>query len=261
MYWLAAPLILLQRLHPRHREKPHEFQSSKYAQVLCLAAFVLLFAAQTVQAAELPATLMWADRTALSLPISGQIQDVYVRAGQTVPSGSLLVSLDARRLDARLAEARAGVKALERKHAEAQREAKRADELYARTVLSNVELEKAHIEQQKIEGEYQQALARLKLAEVERGYTQLKAPYNARVLQVMARTGESISASMQAPTLVEVARANTVGAVAILKPNEARTLNQVLKSGMPLTIDVEGQRVVATVVGLESWRDGDYRLV
>ena len=226
-------------------------------------ALAIILAATTpaLQAAEFPATLSWADRTALSLPISGQIQEVYVRAGQTVPSGSLLVSLDARRLDARLAEARAGVKALERKRAEAQREAKRADELYARTVLSNVELEKAHIEQQKTEGEYQQALARLKLAEVERGYTQLKLPYDARVLQVMARRGESISASMQAPTLVEVALANTVDAVAILKPNEARMLNQVLKSGVPLTIDVEGQRVVATVVELESWRDGDYRLV
>ena len=213
-----------------------------------------------LHAAELPATLMWADPTALSLPISGQIQEVNVRAGQSVPSGSVLVRLDARRLEAQRAETRAGVTALERKRAEAKREAKRADELYARTVLSNVELEKAHIEQQKTEGEYQQALARLKLAEIELGYTKLIAPFDARILQVMAHKGESISPTTQAPTLVEVALANTVDAVAILKPNEARTLNQVLKSGVPLTIDVEGQRVPGTVVGLESWRDGDYRL-
>ncbi|MEW5837978.1 MAG: efflux RND transporter periplasmic adaptor subunit [Pseudomonadota bacterium] len=225
------------------------------------AAMILAATIPALQAAEFPATLSWADRTALSMPISGQIQDVYVRAGQTVSSGGLLVSLDARRLDARLAEARAGVKALERKRAEAQREAKRADELYARTVLSNVELEKAHIEQQKTEGEYQQALARLKLAETERSYATLTAPFDARILQVMARKGESISAATQPPVLVEVARAGMMDAVAILKPDELHKLSPVLNSGVPLTIEVEGQRAVATVVELESPAEGGYRLI
>ena len=76
---------------------------------------VLCFAApHGTQAAEFDANLVWSDRTALSLPISGQIKEVHVRAGQNVSVGAPLVSLDARHLDARLAEARAGLKALDR---------------------------------------------------------------------------------------------------------------------------------------------------
>lgn len=219
---------------------------------------VLCFAApHGTQAAEFDANLVWSDRTALSLPISGQIKEVHVRAGQNVSVGAPLVSLDARHLDARLAEARAGLKALERKRAEAEREAKRADELYSRTVLSNVELERAHIEQQRVEGEFQQARARVQLAETERSYTPLKAPFDARVLEVRVSAGESISAAMQAPTLVDVARADSMDAAVMLKPNEARGL----KLGDKLALEVEGQRVSATITALESPREGGYRLL
>ncbi|MGC9008659.1 MAG: efflux RND transporter periplasmic adaptor subunit [Halothiobacillaceae bacterium] len=140
-----------------------------------IAPVALLAAAlsQPLGAAEFQATLGWADRTALSLPVSGLVKEVHVRAGQMVPAGAPLVSLDPRPFDARLLQARAGVQALERKRAEAGREVERAKELYARTVLSNVELEKAHIDQQQIDGQYQQARAQLQVAEIERGYSPL----------------------------------------------------------------------------------------
>ncbi|MGC8731100.1 MAG: efflux RND transporter periplasmic adaptor subunit [Halothiobacillaceae bacterium] len=224
-----------------------------------IAPVALLAAAlsQPLGAAEFQATLGWADRTALSLPVSGLVKEVHVRAGQMVPAGAPLVSLDPRPFDARLLQARAGVQALERKRAEAGREVERAKELYARTVLSNVELEKAHIDQQQIDGQYQQARAQLQVAEIERGYSPLKAPFPARVLSVNTAAGEAISATMQAPALVEVARAEVMDAIATLRPDEA----QGLRPGGKAEVEVNGRRMAGEILALESPREGGYRLV
>ncbi|MEW6445312.1 MAG: efflux RND transporter periplasmic adaptor subunit [Pseudomonadota bacterium] len=220
-------------------------------------AALMLAAASSASAGEFPAVLSWADRSALSLPVSGQVKQVHVRAGQEVTAGAPLVSLDTRILEARLGEARAAVQSLERQRAEAEREAKRADELYARTVLSNVELEKAHIDRQRVEGQYQQARARLQVADVERGYGQLKAPFEARVLEVKVAAGEAISAAMQAPSLVEVARADSIDAVAILRADQM----QGLTLGGKVEVDVDGHKGRGEVVSIESPREGGYRLV
>jgi len=208
-------------------------------------------------AAEFPATLAWADRTALSLPVSGLVKQIHVRAGQQVAAGAPLVSLDARPFDARLGLARAGVAGLERQRAEAEREAGRAQELYARTVLSNVELEKAHIERQRVEGQYQQARAQQQLAELERSYSQLKAPYAARVLAVNIAPGESVSATMQAPTLVDLARADAMDAVARLKPEEAASL----RLGGKAEVEVHGRKASGEIIAIESPPEGGYWLV
>lgn len=226
-------------------------------QFIVPAALLAAALSQPLGAAEFQATLDWADRTALSLPISGVVKEVHVRAGQTVAPGTALVSLDPRPFEARLREARAGVQALERKRAEAEREVERAKELYARTVLSNVELEKAHIDQQQIEGQYQKARAQLQMAEIERGYSPLKAPFAARVLRVNAAAGEAISAIMQAPVLVEVARAEVMDAIAPLKADEA----QGLRLGDKAEVEVNGRRMAGEVIALESPREGGYRLV
>jgi len=215
------------------------------------------FAAMPVVAAEFPATLVWADRTALSLPISGLVKDVKVRAGQDVSAGGLLLELDARPFDARLHKAQAGVQGLERKRAEAKNEAKRAQELYARTVLSNVELEKAHIDQQQVEGQYQEARAQQQLIEVERSYTLLKAPFAARVLAVNVAPGEAISAAMQAPMLIEVARSDVIDVAAKLKPEEVVGL----KLGGKADVEVNGRKVSGEIVAIESPKEGGYRVI
>jgi len=226
-------------------------------QLIAPAALLAAALSQPLLAAEFQATLSWADRTALSLPVSGLVKDVHVRAGQVVPAGAPLVSLDARPFDARLREARAGVQALERKRAEAEREVERAKELYARTVLSNVELEKAHIDQQQVDGQYQQARAKLQMAEIERGYNPLRAPFAARVLNVNIAPGAAISAVMQAPVLVEVARAEVMDAIATLRPDEA----QGLRLGDKAEVEVNGHRMSGKILALESPQEGDYRLV
>lgn len=225
--------------------------------LIASVALLASVASMPAVAAEFPATLVWADRTALSLPISGLIKDVKVRAGQEVPAGALLLELDARPFDARLHKAQAGVQGLARKRAEAEREAKRAQELYARTVLSNVELEKAHIDNQQVESQYQQARAQQQLVEVERSYTQLKSPFAARVLAVNTAPGEAISAGLQAPTLIEVARSNVIDVVAKLKPEEVVGL----KLGGKVDVEVNGRKVSGEIVAIESPKEGGYRVV
>jgi len=225
--------------------------------LIASVALLTSFAAMPVVAAEFPATLVWADRTALSLPISGLVKDVKVRAGQDVPAGGLLLEMDARPFDARLHKAQAGVLGLERKRVEAKNEAKRAQELYARTVLSNVELEKAHIDQQQVESQYQEARAQQQLIEVERSYSQLKAPFAARVLAVNVAPGEAISAAMQAPTLIEVARSNVIDVVAKLKPEEVAGL----KLGGKVDVEVNVSKVSGEIIAIESPKEGGYRIV
>lgn len=215
--------------------------------VLVLALFVTITG--TAAAAELPATVHWAQRVELGTPVSGVVAQVNVTPGARVRKGEVLVTLDARRFRAELMQARAEMERLTQVHAEAERENERAQELYDRTLLSDHELEVTKIAHATAAAQLQAAKTAVTKAELDLEYSRVRAPFDALVLEVRAGVGQAVAADLTTVPLVTVAEAGRRIVRAVLE--EGRLAD--IRPGLALDVRTGG-RVYAgkvTHIGLE----------
>lgn len=166
-----------------------------------------LWQAGVVLAEDLPARLDWGRPLVLSTPETGLVQQVTVKPGERVRAGQELLRLDTGGLEARLAEAGAGIREGEARLAEAERERDRTQELYDRTLLAEHELQLAHIAL--AEARTRLLGARARQAELRQrllAYRVLRAPWDGRVLAVMAQPGQTVISHERPMPLLELAR-------------------------------------------------------
>lgn len=167
---------------------------------------LLLLCVRAAAAETLSAELAWIDRVELGVPVSGVVESVTVRPGQTVDKGALLLQLDRSVFQAEAEAARATVKALEGSRDEARRELERAETLYEETVLSDHDLQLARLAFDRAEADYQQARARLVKARFDLDHASLTAPFAARVLERHIMPNEVLIQDRQAKVLLVLAR-------------------------------------------------------
>lgn len=175
-----------------------------------LSAWIGLFAvllAGPVAAAEVDALVQWSRRTELTTPVSGVVASVPVNAGERVNKGQLLLALDDAPFRAAVHEAEALLAQRNSERAEAARDAKQAQELYDRTVLSTVELENAKMKLARAEAGYKEANAVHDRARYRLRVSALRAPFDAVVLSRHAEPGQSVAAEFTPPVLLVIAAA------------------------------------------------------
>ena len=224
--------------------------------IRALAWWVLAaIAALPAAAAELEAWLAWERRASLSTPVAGVIGEVLVTPGDRVAAGEVLLRLDPRPFQARETAARARLDRLRPRYAEAQRERDRAQELYDRTVLSDHELQTAKIAHAAALADLTEARAQLKLAQLEREYSELKAPFAGLVVARRAEPGEVVVQGDRPMELLVLASGERMEAVALV---DLTTLAG-LKPGAPATVTVAGRSLAGTVtrLGLEPAGSGE----
>ncbi|MDY0049418.1 MAG: efflux RND transporter periplasmic adaptor subunit [Halothiobacillaceae bacterium] len=192
----------------------------------------------SAQAGEYSGQVDWAGRTVLSLPVTGVVQSVNVRAGEQVARGTVLLALDPRPFEARLQQARATGDGLTRKRGEAERDVKRAQELYDRTVLSDAEREKALIVFESTDAQLRAARAAAQVSAWEKEQSVLKAPFDVRVLAVRVSPGETVVAQLDARPLIELARADRRRVLVEVEADVAARL----KLDAPVKLSVSGGR-------------------
>ena len=221
-------------------------------------ALSLLLAAPThVSAGEgVAATLAWSQRVELSSAASGTIEQVRVQPGQHVRQGELLLALDSSAARAAVAEARAEADRLTLEANDAAAELKRAEELYARTVTSTTELEAARLRQARAAALLAAAQARLERARRQLDETELKAPFDAIVLDRQAQPGQVVATACQPPALITLARADELLAEAVI-PASARAR---LKLGQAIGVSTGGQNLRGVVQAIRHERDGRWRI-
>ena len=168
-------------------------------------AFILVIFSIAAHAGEAQGVLYWAGKTDLTLPVSGVVKKVMVKPGQVVKAGETMLQLDTRRIKARLRSARAMLAQQKPGRDEAQRELERAEELFDRTVLSEVELQQAKIDFAEKDAALQQAQAALTEADLDLEYSELKAPFELVVLDVHVVPGQAIINRLQSVPLITVA--------------------------------------------------------
>lgn len=202
---------------------------------------VLLLALMTLTpvvhaAGEADGVLQWKQKAALSVPVSGVIEAICVVPGQRVAKGDFLLSLDKRPFQYRLQSAKSRQAQFAPGRDEARNELQRAEELYERTVLSQVELDRAKIDFAEKDARYREAGADIDQAELDLEYAELKAPFDLVVLKNHVVVGQTVINQLQATPLLTVAGGELVVAMSL---NPEKTAG--LKIGSDLHVNIAGK--------------------
>lgn len=204
-------------------------------------------------AVEVEGQLRFADRVALSTPVAGVVESVPVRAGQRVEAGAPLLALDSTPFEQRHRMAAARIEGLRLAADEAALDAERVQALYDRTVGSDSERALAVIAREQAKGERDRVRAQAALRAWERDQASLEAPFAAQVLSVNAAVGEVVSPQLTPPTLVEIARADELLAVARVDADQLGAI----ELGDQVEVDRNGERQAGTVDAIRARADGD----
>lgn len=227
------------------RSQPRPFRPARAA-TLCLLAALIAPIASIAQATDVNGRLSWADVIRVSVPVSGVVDALPVRPGAQVGKGALLVRIDQRPFEDRLAAAVANRDGLVRAAAEAARDAKRVQALYDRTVASDSERQEALIKKEQASAQLKDAKAMVALRRWQRGHTEVLAPFPARVLAVDVAPGETISSRLQPPVLLRIARSDKFDARIDVSAEQAANL----KLGQKLAVIVGGTQVEGKIVAI-----------
>jgi RND family efflux transporter MFP subunit len=147
-------------------------------------------------------TLSAADKIPLTTPVSGVVEKVFVKSGQRVSKGTLLLQLDKTILQARLDEAIAEQARAQAEENDAKRDLDRAQELFDRTVSSATELDAAALRHARAQAALATASARRVIAQENLNNAELRAPFNGVVSSVPGMPGTVVTADCQPKTLV-----------------------------------------------------------
>ena len=214
----------------------------------CLA-LTLMAVAPLALAGEATATLTWSQRAELAMPVSGVISRVLVTPGMHVQKGALLAELDATGLQAQSDASAATLPRLRAERDEAQRDLKRMQELYDRTVLSTTDLDQAKLRFTRAQSALREGEAQARMHKFQLQESRLLAPFAGVVVSVMASPGQVVAAALQPKPVIVLAQDKPMRALAWLP---AATVTQ-LKTGQAVTVSTGQSSVPGTVaaVGLE----------
>ncbi len=182
--------------------------------------------------------------------ISGTVQALHADFNSMVKKGQVIARLDPSLVQAEIDQARA---ALVRAEAEAERlevsladarlKASRARELAGRELIPRSELETAELNEKTIEAQLRsaraqvtQARATLSQSEVNLSKTVIRSPIDGIVISRDVSVGQTVAASMQAPTLFQIA-----ADLAQLQVRASIDESDVglIKAGQPVTFTVD----------------------
>ncbi|HEY9051819.1 MAG TPA: efflux RND transporter periplasmic adaptor subunit [Gammaproteobacteria bacterium] len=172
-----------------------------------IALIILLAQSVSSFAEEIQGTLVWGQRMILGFPVTGVIADLNVQAGSHVKQKQLLARLDNVPFDSQVKKFQSNIDRLEPMIFDAQQDFDQAQELYDRTVLSEVELLKAEVKLKGLKAEQAMAKADLELAQWQRKQSQLIAPFDAIVINSNLAQGMIVSQENQSELRIELAKA------------------------------------------------------
>ncbi|MBT9369878.1 efflux RND transporter periplasmic adaptor subunit [Rhizobium sp. CSW-27] len=147
------------------------------------------------------------DRVQIRPRVAGVIQSVHFREGGLVKKGDLLVSIDPEPYKAAVDQARGEVASAQAKLDLARTELDRGTTLLARNTISESELAQRQSNHASALAALQSARAALRLAELNLGYTEIRAPIAGRLGQLEVTPGNLVAegpSSQALTTLVSV---------------------------------------------------------
>lgn len=138
--------------------------------------------------------------------ISGIIAELYADYNSVVKKGDIVAKLDDTFLKAQVAEAEANLYKANVTLKENERNYKRAKELFSQGFISEAELNQAEANYESAKATVRQMEATLERARTNLQYATIRAPIDGIVISRNVDKGQTVAASLQAPTLFTIAQ-------------------------------------------------------
>jgi len=177
---------------------------------------MLFLVSTSAIAADYDASIQFAHKITLSVPVTGEVSQVNIRKGDFVTNGQTLLSLNTTPFQAAVTKADSQVKKMATLQKEAERDYQQLTELYDRGVLSKVELENGQLSLQRASADYAAAEAALTQAKYDLEHAVIKAPFDGVTLDVHVKAHETINNSETIVPLLTVAEKNKYTAHAMV---------------------------------------------
>lgn len=137
--------------------------------------------------------------------VSGTIAKLYADFNSVVKEGQLLAQLDPTFLQATVNEQRANKDRSTAQMHEAQRNFDRTTDLFGKSLVSQADMDAATTTLESAKASLKQTEASLERAEVNMRYATIRAPIGGVVISRSVDVGQTVAASLQAPTLFTIA--------------------------------------------------------
>jgi len=138
-------------------------------------------------------TISARDETSVSSRILATISAIYVRAGNSVKQGDMLVQLDDRELKAKYAQIKQLVVTAKASLDEIKLEYGRINNLYDRQVVSRAEFDRVNASLKSSLANYQRSQEQLNEAEAALSFATIKSPIDGKVIERYAEPGDTAS--------------------------------------------------------------------
>ncbi len=136
--------------------------------------------------------------------VSGIVQKLNLKIGDTVTKGQLLAELEPTELTARLNQAEATLNNARAQLDYARLDVERKRTLFKENLVSQNELDRSERSHDVAKSQIEQAQANLDFARIQLSYTKIHAPIAGIVASVSTQEGETVAASFSAPTFVTI---------------------------------------------------------
>jgi HlyD family secretion protein len=151
-------------------------------------------------------TLQATETVEVGTQVSGQIAHLYVDFNDRVKEGDLLARIDPTLLQQEVASAQANVQRNRAEQSQALRTLERNRLLHAEKVMTDSELEQAEYAHEVAQATLTAAEVALERARRNLSYSEIRAPSDGVIVDRSVDVGQTVAASLQAPTLFVLAR-------------------------------------------------------
>lgn len=172
--------------------------------------------------------------------VSGQLMDIYVEVGDQVEAGQLLAEIDSTVYLANVEASRAQLRNLEAQMIDRRAQLELADiqlrrqrQLVETRMTSQESLQIAEATQrsaaaqvQALAAQIEQTASSLRAEEARLNYSQIYAPMSGTVVEIVARKGQTLNATQQAPTILQIADLSVMTVQAQVSEADVNRLRQ-----------------------------------
>lgn len=159
--------------------------------------------AQTISATG---TIEPIDEVEVGTQVSGVIEKIYVDYNSTVKKGQLLAELDKTTLKASLDVSTISLKSAQIELAYLKQKYDRISKLFEKSMVSQEEIDQAKYDFERAKTSVEKADAEVKKAKLNLSYATIYSPIDGTVLTRSVDEGQTVAASLNAPTLFTIAR-------------------------------------------------------
>lgn len=209
-------------------------------------------------ASEIDATLHWADEQYYSFAVNGRVDSVLVAPGEKLASGALLARLDKRPFDSAVKKCKAAINKIEPAVFDAKIELDQAEELYERTVLSEIELQKVEVIYKTLVAEREMAQAECELQQWQAEQAELKAREASYVLASNIYPGLVVSEENKSAAVMHLASATKASALASL--DAASVMQYAVGQAVEVSIAGDTLRGHVQSIALQADENGQHQL-